>query len=127
MWVPPRGALTSFSAVVSLAEAPSSRHHLAMTVLRVGILALAAAAAGASIVFAAGWRPPASGSWQCFRTDLFPDPVATRGPTFAPNWTPAMAENDHDATVFAVGLNQIAQNSAPGTVVTVRSLICVKY
>jgi hypothetical protein len=82
-----------------------------------------------SVVSAAGWKPPPTGSWQCFRTDRFPDPAAERGPTLASAWDPAWAADDHAAKVFAEGLNKVAASSAVGTVLTVQRdrLICVKY
>jgi hypothetical protein len=89
-----------------------------------------------SVVFAAGWRPPPTGSWQCFRTDRFPDPAAERGPTQASVWDPARAADDHVAQVFAQGLNKVAANSAVGSVLAVQleppiggryPAICVKY
>ena len=90
------------------------------------------AATTVSVVFAAGWRPPPTGSWQCFRTDRFPDPAAERGPTQASAWDPARAADDHVAQVFAQGLNKVAGNSAVGTVLTVQlsgryPAICVRY
>ena len=87
-----------------------------------------------SIVFAAVGRSPQAGSWQCFRTDRFPDPI--RDPTGGQPWNPIWAASDHDAQVFAGGLNQIARNSVPGTVLSVKldspigspyPVICVKY
>jgi hypothetical protein len=98
------------------------------------LLGALAAATGVSVVFAAGWRPPPAGSWQCFRTDRFPDPA--REPGRGPPWDPAWAASDHVAQVFAEGLNQVAKNSAAGAVITVQlnppigarfPAICVKY
>ena len=59
-----------------------------LSALLLGALAITTCA---SIVFAAGWRPPPAGSWQCFRADRFPDPAAERGPTLASAWDPAWA------------------------------------
>jgi hypothetical protein len=94
------------------------------------------AATTVSVAFAAGWSPPPTGSWQCFRTDRFPDPAAERGPTQASVWDPARAADDHVAQVFAQGLNKVAANSAVGSVLAVQleppngsrcPAICVKY
>jgi hypothetical protein len=99
------------------------------------LLGALAAVASVSVVFAAGWRPPPSGSWQCFRTDRFPD-LAHADPTRNPPWDPAWAASDPNAQVFAGGLNQVARNSPAGTVLPVQidpplgsryPVICVKY
>ena len=104
-----------------------------LSTLLLGTLAITTSA---SIVFAAAWRPPPTGTWQCFRTDRFPDPAAERGPTLPSAWDPASAANDHVAKVFAVGLNKVAWNSAVGTILAVQleppigariPAICVKY
>jgi len=96
------------------------------------IVVAVALAVGAAL--AAGVGPSATGSWQCFRTDQFPDPTAEPGRV--PSWNPASAAGDHTASVFAGGLDKIAGNSAAGTVFTVQlsppigrsfQAICVKH
>ena len=104
-----------------------------ISTLALGALAITTSA---SIVLAASWRPPATGTWQCFRTDRFPDPAAERGPTLASAWDPAWAANDRVTKVFAEGLNKVAANSAVGTILAVQleppiggriPAICVRY
>ena len=96
------------------------------------LLGALATATGISVAIAAGWSPPSTGSWQCYRTDRFSDPA--RDPARGPRWDPAWAASDDGAKAFAEGLNQVAKNSAVGTVLTVQAalgvrspLICVKY
>src|ERR1019366_6680209 len=88
---------------------------------------------GLSIVFAAGWTPPPSGSWQCFDANEFP---ATGGdPARWTAWDASQATRGDRPKAFAVGLNRIARNSPAGTTLSVPldspmgghyNLICVK-